>query len=32
MTMRAPPAWITITETLWAITSWSSRAIRARSP
>ena len=28
ITSRAPPAWITITETLWAITSCSSRAIR----
>ncbi len=32
ITSRAPPAWITITDTLCAITSCSSRAIRARSP
>ena len=31
ITRRAPPAWITITDTLCAITSCSSRAIRDRS-
>ena len=30
-TRRSAPAWTTIIETLWAITSCSSRAIRARS-
>jgi hypothetical protein len=30
-TLRAAPAWITITLTLWVTTSCSSRAIRARS-
>ena len=31
MTLRAAPAWMTITLTLWVTTSCSSRAIRARS-
>lgn len=31
MTYAAPSAWTTITETLWATTSCSSRAILARS-
>ncbi len=31
ITLRAAPACMTITLTLWVTTSWSSAAIRARS-